>query len=98
MRSSQEGNLFVRAGDGHFCPKCKVWSTLQPSHNHVIFDGKPVAYVDDVLSCGARVLPQQSHVVGESQRANYSTSSKSSTQPVISQQNQANSLYEKIPF
>ena len=42
VRSSQEGNLFVRAGDGHFCPKCKVWSTVQPSHNHVIFDGKPV--------------------------------------------------------
>ena len=49
VRSSQEGNLFVRAGDGHFCPKCKVWSTVQPSHNHVIFDGKPVAYVDDLL-------------------------------------------------
>ena len=42
VRSSQEGNLFVRAGDGHFCPKCKVWSTVQPSHNHVIFDGKAV--------------------------------------------------------
>lgn len=69
-RASQMGNAFVRAGDGHFCPKCKVWSTVQPSHNHVIFDGKPVAYVDDLLSCGARIQPQQSHVVGDSQGTN----------------------------
>ena len=91
VRSSQEGNLFVRAGDGHFCPKCKVWSTVQPSHNHVIFDGKPVAYVDDLLSCGARILPQQSHVVGTSGGA----SLRSSTpifQPISSQQNLNSSL------
>lgn len=66
MRSSQQGNLFVRAGDGHFCPRCKCWSTVVKSHDHVIFDGKPVAYVGDQLTCGARILPQQSHVVGES--------------------------------
>jgi uncharacterized Zn-binding protein involved in type VI secretion len=66
MKDSQMGNAFVRAGDGHFCPQCKCWSTVQPSHNHVIFDGKPVAYVDDKLSCGAKILEQQTHVVGES--------------------------------
>ena len=27
-RSSQMGNLFLRAGDGFACPKCKTWSTL----------------------------------------------------------------------
>lgn len=66
MRSSQMGNLFVVAGDGHFCPKCKCWSTVIKSHDHVIFDGKPVAYVGDLLTCGARIQPQQSHVVGDS--------------------------------
>ncbi|WP_336010111.1 PAAR domain-containing protein [Acinetobacter calcoaceticus] len=66
MKSSQMGNLFVRAGDGHICPKCRCWSTVIKSHDHVIFDGKPVAYVGDKLSCGAMLLPQQSHVVGES--------------------------------
>lgn len=65
VRSSQMGNLFVVAGDGHFCPKCQCWSTVIRSHDHVIFDGKAVAYVGDQLTCGARILPQQNHVVGE---------------------------------
>jgi uncharacterized Zn-binding protein involved in type VI secretion len=66
VRSSQQGNLFVRAGDGHFCPKCKCWSTVIKSHDHVIFDDKAVAYVGDKLTCGARIQPQQTHVVGDS--------------------------------
>lgn len=66
MRSAQMGNLFVRAGDGHFCPKCNCWSTVIKSHDHIIFDDKAVAYVGDKLTCGAKILPQQSHVVGES--------------------------------
>ena len=66
MRSAQLGNLFVRAGDGHFCPKCKCWSTVVKSHDHIIFDDKAVAYVGDQLTCGTKILPQQSHVVGES--------------------------------
>lgn len=65
-RSSQMGNLFVRAGDGHMCPKCRCWSVVIKSHDHVIFDGKPVAYAGDKLSCGATIQPQQSHVVGDS--------------------------------
>ena len=66
MRSSQMGNLFVCAGDGHFCPKCKCWSTVIKSHDHVLFDGKAVAYAGDLLTCGARIISQQFHVVGES--------------------------------
>lgn len=66
IRSSQMGNLFVVAGDGHFCPKCKCWSKVLKSHDHVLFDGKAVAYAGDLLSCGARILPQQNHVVGDS--------------------------------
>lgn len=73
MRSSQQGNLFVRVGDGHFCPKCKCWSTVIKSHDHVIFDGKAVAYVGDKLTCGARIQPQQSHVVGDSGGENYTS-------------------------
>lgn len=79
QRTSQMGNLFLRAGDGHFCPKCKCWSTIQPSHNHIIMDGKPVAYVDDLLSCGAKILPKQDHVVGTSQGDNYRSSQQSNS-------------------
>lgn len=63
--ASQESKAFVRAGDKYFCPQCKCWSTVQASHSHVIFDGKPVAYVGDKLSCGAKILEQQTHVVGD---------------------------------
>ena len=73
------GNLFVRAGDGHYCPKCKCWSEVIKSHDHVIMDGKAVAYVDDLLTCGAKILPQQSHVVGDSQGSNYSGGANSSS-------------------
>jgi len=66
MRSSQMNHLFVCAGDGHFCPRCNCWSIVVKSHDHVLFDGKPVAYVGDQLSCGAIIQPQQHHVVGES--------------------------------
>ena len=65
-RSSQMGNLFLRAGDGFACPKCKCWSTLIKSNDHVIFDGKAVAYVGDKFTCGATLLPKQMHVVGDS--------------------------------
>ncbi|AOA58291.1 PAAR domain-containing protein [Acinetobacter larvae] len=71
VRSSQQGNLFVRAGDGHFCPKCKCWSTVIKSHDLIIFDGKAVAYAGDKLTCGATIQPQQSHVVGDSGGVNY---------------------------
>jgi len=86
MRSSQMGNLFVVVGDGHFCPKCKCWSTIQKSHDHVLFDGKAVAYAGDKLSCSARILPQQSHVVGDSGGSNYPQIPK--TQSLNSQQNE----------
>lgn len=79
MRSSQMGNLFLVAGDGHFCPKCKCWSTIIKSHDHIIFDGKAVAYAGDQLTCGAKILPKQSHVVGESQGANYFSSSQANS-------------------
>lgn len=75
MKDAQMGNAFVRAGDGHYCPKCKCWSTVQPSHNHITFDGKPVAYVNDLLSCGAKILEQQTHVVGDSQGNNQASES-----------------------
>lgn len=71
MRASQMGNLFLVANDGHFCPKCKCWSKIIKSHDHVIFDGKSVAYVGDKLTCGAKILPKQTHVVGDSQASNY---------------------------
>lgn len=66
MRSSQMGNLFLRAGDGFACPKCQCWSTLIKSNDHVIFGGKAVAYVGDKFSCGATLMPKQVHIVGDS--------------------------------
>ena len=41
-------------------------------------DGRAVAYVDDLLTCGAKILAQQSHVVGDSQGSNYSSANSSS--------------------
>lgn len=57
----------LRAGDGHYCPQCKCWSTIQKSHDHLIIEGQPVAYEDDLLSCGAKIMHQQRHMVGDSQ-------------------------------
>lgn len=93
MRSSQMGNLFVVAGDGHFCPKCKCWSTVIKSHDHVLFDGKAVAYVGDLLTCGARIQPQQSHVVGDSGGISLRSSS-SAFKPSSTQNNLNNSLVD----
>ncbi|TQR64452.1 PAAR domain-containing protein [Acinetobacter sp. RF14B] len=67
-RSSQMGNLFLRAGDGFSCPKCKTWSTLIKSNDHVVFNGKAVAYVGDKFTCGANLMPRQVHVIGTSGR------------------------------
>lgn len=77
QRTSQMGNLFLRAGDGHYCPQCQCWSKIVKSHDHIIMDGKAVAYVDDLLTCGAKILPKQDHVVGTSQGENYRSSSSS---------------------
>lgn len=93
-KDSQMGNAFVRADDGHFCPKCKVWSTIIKSHDHVIIDGKPVAYVGDKLTCGATIQPQQTHVVGDSGNGNLESSKNSSLQSTTSQQSSTNSLVE----
>ena len=79
FRDSQMGNAFVRAGDGHFCPKCKCWSTVIKSHDHVIIDGKAVAFVGDKLTCGATIQPQQSHVVGDGGGSNYNSGANSSS-------------------
>ena len=94
LRSSQEDNTFVRAGDGHFCPKCKCWSTVVKSNDHVIFDGKAVAFVGDSLTCGAKILYQQSHVVGDAGGGSSGSSAPSNLQPVNSQQNLVNRLID----
>ena len=95
MRSSQMGNLFVVAGDGHFCPKCKCWSTVIKSHDHVLFDGKAVAYAGDLLTCGARIQPQQSHVVGESGGGGISRSTQIISHTTSPNQDLTNSLIGK---
>lgn len=74
QRSSEQGIAFLRAGDGFACPKCKCWSTLIKSNDHVIFDGIAVAFAGDKFTCGATLLPKQNLVVGT---AAGSTSGKS---------------------
>ena len=91
MSASQMGSLFLVAGDGHFCPKCKCWSKIIKSHDHIIFDGKAVAYVGDQLTCGAKILPKQDHVVGDSQGSSL-RSLASNFQHTNSQQNLTNNL------
>ena len=61
-RITQMGISFLRVGDGFACPKCNMWSTLIKSHDHVIMDGRPVAFAGDQLTCGATIQPQQSPV------------------------------------
>lgn len=91
-RSSQMGNLFLRAGDGFACPKCKTWSTLIKSNDHVIFDGKAVAYVGDQFTCGASLMPKQVHVVGDVGGGSSVSSARSNSQPSSSKQNSSSSL------
>lgn len=92
QRTSQMGNLFLRAGDGHYCPQCQCWSKIVKSHDHIIMDGKAVAYVDDLLTCGAKILPKQHHVVGDSQGENYRSSALSNLRSLNIEQNFKNSL------
>jgi len=92
-RISQMGNLFLVAGDGHFCPKCKCWSKIIKSHDHIILDGKAVAYVGDQLTCGAKILPKQFHVVGD-RRSSSLGSYPPLFQSISSQKNFNNNLTE----
>lgn len=91
LQSLQEGHAFVRAGDGHYCPQCKCWSTVIKSHDHIIFDGKPVAYAGDKLTCGAKIQPQQSHVIGDGQRS-FTTSFEKLPQKEIAQKSNSTQL------
>jgi uncharacterized Zn-binding protein involved in type VI secretion len=84
--SSQKGSLFLRAGDGFACPKCKSWSTLIQSNSHIIFDSKPVAYVGDKFTCGATLMPKQAHVVGDS-GGSFASAAIANLQVVNTQQN-----------
>ena len=45
----------------------------------LLWMAKAVAYVDDLLTCGAKILPKQDHVVGISQGENYSKNTNSSS-------------------
>lgn len=62
----------------------------------MIFDGKPVAYAGDKLTCGAIIQPQQSHVVGDSHESS-SNSFKDLPREVSTQNSkstQSNSLID----
>lgn len=63
--TSVDTDKTLRAGDGFFCPLCKVWSTLIKSNDFIIIDGKPVAFVGDEFTCGAKLLDKQNFVLGE---------------------------------
>ncbi|SPL72379.1 PAAR domain-containing protein [Acinetobacter stercoris] len=59
------GRPFLRVGDGFFCPKCKVWSTLLDVYPHVVMDGKAVVPLNAKFSCGAELMGVNNHTVME---------------------------------
>ena len=57
QRTSQMGNLFVRAGDGHYCPKCKVLSKAIATENGFMqINGRNPIVAGDVSTCGAKYI------------------------------------------
>lgn len=59
-----EGIAVACVGDTASCPLHKVIATITSGDAHMQVLGKPVARVNDSLSCGCKLLPQQSSVVG----------------------------------
>lgn len=46
----------ARLGDDHFCPKCKVVSSIISGCSFYLTDGRPTALVGDRIACGAVIL------------------------------------------
>src|SRR5690606_1715202 len=81
-RITQMGISFLRVSDGFTCPKCNMWSTLIKSHDHVIMDGKAVAYVGDHFSCGGNPNAKASSC-GWSSSAYYTCLSATKKKPIF---------------
>ena len=59
-----EGIAISCVGDKATCPKHKTTATIVSGDSHMLVMGKPAARVNDSLSCGCKLLPKQSLVVG----------------------------------
>lgn len=60
-------------GDKATCPKHKTVSTIITGDPYLQVMGKSVARVNDVLSCGCKILPKQNLVVGDTKKSNSSS-------------------------
>ena len=58
------GIAIACVGDQASCPKHKCVATIVVGDPHMQVMGKSVARVNDALSCGCKLLPKQSLVVG----------------------------------
>lgn len=72
-----EGIPAACIGDKASCPKHKTVATIVSGDPYMQINGKAVARVNDVLSCGCKLLPQQNLVVGATGPSNGSMSSSS---------------------
>ncbi|SPL72579.1 PAAR domain-containing protein [Acinetobacter stercoris] len=87
-----EGIPAACIGDKATCPLHKTVSTIISGDQYMKVQGKPMARAGDGLSCGCKLLPKQSLVVGDNgggARANALTS-----QMLNNQQNTNNNLVE----
>lgn len=60
-----EGLAVACVGDTASCPLHNTVAVIISGDAHLLAFGKPVARINDVLSCGCRVLSKQSLVLGE---------------------------------
>ncbi|KXO87196.1 paar motif family protein [Acinetobacter venetianus] len=83
-----EGKAIACVGDKATCPKHQTVSTIISGDPYMQVFGKAAARVNDSLSCGCKLLPQQNLVVqdngGGSSSASSSTSSKDNQSSFLS--------------
>lgn len=61
---THHGKPFLREGDGFYCPKCNIWSTIVPSNNFIKLLDKYIAFEGDMLTCGAIIVGSQTTARG----------------------------------
>ncbi|MDC4362061.1 PAAR domain-containing protein, partial [Acinetobacter baumannii] len=81
-------------GDKATCPTHKVVATIISGDPNMQIFGKAAARVNDSLSCGCKLLPQQNLVVQDNGGA-ASSGAKSSTAPMSQKQQTTNSFREE---
>ncbi|MDC5486021.1 PAAR domain-containing protein, partial [Acinetobacter baumannii] len=89
-----DGIAVACVGDKATCPTHKVVATIISGDPNMQIFGKAAARVNDSLSCGCKLLPQQNLVVQDNGGA-ASSGAKSSTAPMSQKQQTTNSFREE---